>query len=149
VLQWSHNPSRTVSFQLQWSALEALRRQRQTTVETDRYLVEQGRQAFLYRDFLHALVLPIERGRAPSRVTLIWPQFMMLTGVVTKIGFNFNRFGQNGAPISFDASLELLELRTTFMQRTGNRFPFVGDRQGSLERFRYDGGQENPELGDY
>ncbi len=125
VLQYSHAKSDEVSFDLEWSALEAKRRIASPTAdttesETVRKFRRQSRDlAFLYRDFLRALTIPMERGRAPSRVTLVWPGFLHMTAAVTGVDFSFTQWSQFGEPMAFVAGVDMVELRTSFRRRRG------------------------------
>lgn len=117
VLQYSHTNSRELSFQLQWSALESVRRNRLTKLRDDPNRPGTTRIVNQYRHFLASFLQPLERGFAPSRARLVWPDFMHILGVITKINFNFTKFASSGSPMAFNANIDIVEIRTTFLQR--------------------------------
>jgi len=123
VLQWSHNKSREIEFTLQWSAMEAAKRYNADPPTTPtmypRARTESQRSVYLYRDFLHALIAPLQRGRAPSRISLIWVNVLQITGVVTDIDFDMTSFTTGGEIRALTANVSMLELRTTFLGRKG------------------------------
>lgn len=130
VLQWSHSASHELSFELEWDVRLAKQRIRNfaaaTAKEAAAYTqarINAEHDVFRFKEFLVALTVPLERGRAPSRVSLFWPGFLQMTGVVTSVDFTFKQWAPRGPIIGFVAAVEFLELRTVFRQRNGaNRF---------------------------
>jgi hypothetical protein len=124
VLQYSHTLSNEISFDLEWNAIEARRRQRKPS-QLRNQAVNYGLRneainyGLLYKDWLYALTLPLGPGLAPSRVTLVWPDVMQVRGVVESVSFNFTKFGQTGGVIAFSAAIDMVELRTVFLARRG------------------------------
>jgi hypothetical protein len=138
VLQWSHTASNEMSFNVQWDWIIAAQREKGVF---NKYLPKLSdkkmesirktshNKAMLYRDFLYALTLPVERGRAPSRVSIIWPDVVHIRGVVPKVSFKFTSFNQEGGVRAFNADLDFIELRRVFLGRqgTGNYFTRLPD----------------------
>jgi hypothetical protein len=126
VLQWSHSQSSELSFQLWWSLLELDRRNQHRSPQSQLVEGDQGVRATdplaygqVYRDFLLALTIPLERGRAPSRVSVVWPGTLMMVGAVTSVKFGFTKFARNGTLMSFSADVQMVESRLSFRQRRG------------------------------
>ena len=134
VLQFSHTKSYEVNFDLQWanniaaernfSGLGNNSREAQRDPlnrQFSRTLASLDNSA-AYKDYLLSLTSPIDRGLAPSRVRLIWPEFLNIVGAVTDVSFTFSRFAQSGAPLDFTARLSLVEARLDFRNRAGTSF---------------------------
>jgi hypothetical protein len=130
VLQWSHNPSREINFTLEWDAVEAANRvgggktvparDPEARLTLSRSLrANTDAAAFVYRDFLYGLLVPVSAGRAPTRTTFVWPGTLQMLGVVTEMEVTFTMFGLLGEPTAFSAEVTMVELRTTFMSRAG------------------------------
>lgn len=127
VLQYSHTKSNELSFELEWDSIEAQRRMKGEQLvreiegaqdDWSRKIRESSiHRGMYYKEFLYSLLQPVTRGRAPSRVTLIWPGVLHTRGVITNIKFVFTKFGQSGGVMSFRASVEMLELRRVFISR--------------------------------
>ena len=116
VLQWSHTKSRELSFTLQWSAIEALRRAGRAAMTNDMVASDPLLRGYLFS--LKAMLLPVDRGRAPSRVTIMWPKVVLMTGAITSCNVTVTRFGRDGGILAFDADVSMVELRTTFLSRS-------------------------------
>lgn len=129
VLQYSHTRSNEISFELQWDKIEAGRRMKGEhlvravegapdawTRKIRKSSIDYG---MYYKEFLYSLLQPVERGRSPSRVTLIWPGVLHTRGVITSINFTFTKFGQPGGVMSFGARINMIELRRVFVSRQG------------------------------
>lgn len=117
VMQYSHTNSRELSFQLQWSALESLRRNGMHALRDSPGRPGSVRVITQYRHFLYSFLQPLERGLAPSRARLVWPDFLHIVGVITKVNFTFTKFASSGAPMAFSADIDMVEHRVTFLQR--------------------------------
>lgn len=150
VLQYSHSASDEMTFTLQWSALEAIRRLRQAQAPGEqmrratvrrlpvnnidpflkiRELTES--MPYIYRDFLKAFTVPVEAGKAPSRCLFIWPNMFSMIAVITDVDFTFTKFSTQGLPMAWSANLTFVELRRVFRQRSGRRkfFTQISDPQ--------------------
>lgn len=163
VLQYSHTRSNAISFNIQWDY--RLAKDRMRAVYDDLYSdlgnlnqtpvrAKSLALGMLYKEFLYSLTLPVKEGRAPSRVTLIWPGFLQFRGVVTDVDFGFNRFGHSGGVLSFEAGIEMTELRVVFMSRKGiqnffNRTPVdrvtSGEPDEQTKIYRKSQGKTNKE----
>lgn len=76
--------------------------------------VAQQRRIMEARTFLYATVFPwssntIKRGGAP-RMLFVWPNFISLTCVVTKVKFDYLRFNVTGAPVVYRAAIAIEEI---------------------------------------
>jgi hypothetical protein len=127
VLQYSHTNSNELKFNLEWDLLELARRQKagDKKEDSEAWFINPAasskppKAGLLYKEFLYALTLPIEAGRAPSRITIVWPGVVHVRCVVEDVKFTFTRFGKSGGVIAFGASLDLIELRRVFLSRKG------------------------------
>lgn len=71
------------------------------------------------RKFLYALAHPrraggISKGGAP-RALFIWPTFISLTCVITKLTFKYTHFNSAGSPTRWSARVTLEEIRDEFV----------------------------------
>lgn len=148
VLQYSHSASSEISFDLEWSSQEAARRflsqesgrhrgfaRPRLSDEENRAIRQRSQfEYFRYHDFLAALTVPLDRGFAPSRVALIWPNFLRITAAVTKVEFTIQQWALDGSPMRFVASIDLVEMRTAFRKRLGRSQVFVDAGDGVEQR---------------
>lgn len=142
VLQYSHSASTEVSFDIEWSSQEAARRFRSQEQGRPQLPTEEARairahsrnEYFRYHEFLGLLTVPIDRGFAPSRVALIWPNFMRMTAAVVDVDFTFQQWSVSGEPMRFVVALELVEARTSFRRRLGRTSVFqdLGDEDSII-----------------
>lgn len=77
--------------------------------------VEQQKRILAARTFLYAAVHPwssstIKKG-GPPRVLFVWPNFISLTCVITKLRFRYTRFNLQGAPVAYRAAVGIEEIR--------------------------------------
>lgn len=144
VHQWSHSLSDQLSFELVWDRIEADQRVRYYHSGVRNILgvdpkvdilrtarVETLFEPHRYKEFLKGLTIPMSPGYPPSRVTLIWPRFLHITGFIRNVDFEFERFAANGRVMSFNADVSMTELRTTFRQRIDATQYFWKPQQGT------------------
>jgi hypothetical protein len=132
VHQYSHSKSDTFTFILYWDRILASQRAAQRAnrsvlgsdaVASNPYIQSAKASSlydpFQYKDFLRGLTVPQEPGYSPSRVTLVWPRFLHVTGIVKKVMFGFTRFSTSGQVMAFQAQVSMTEFRTVFRKRIG------------------------------
>ena len=150
VLQYSHSMSDEMTFTLQWSALEAIRRLRNAQAPGEQMRRASVRRLpvnnidpflkirelteslpFVYRDFLKSFTVPVEAGRAPSRCMFIWPNMVSMIAVITDVDFSFTKISTQGLPMAWSCNLSFVELRRVFRQRSGRKrfFTQISDPQ--------------------
>lgn len=119
VLQYSRTRSVELQFELYWSLYEATRQETTGPSRQDVRLRQEVplTNVMFMRDFLTALVYPLERGSAPSRVSVVWPSLLALSGVITDVDFEYRSFDKAGGPLSFAAQVQFVELREQFRER--------------------------------
>ena len=117
VMQYSHTNSRELNFTLQWSAIESLRRNKRSRLSDDPDRPGTINIVNQYRHFLYSFLQPMQPGFPPSRVRIVWPDFLHLVGVITDLDFTVTKFASSGSPMAFDCDVDFVELRTTFLQR--------------------------------
>lgn len=129
VMQYSRTRSIELSFELYWNYEEACRRLLER--QRDRKEVVPGSGGRLldfrpglsvdwltYRDFLLSALYAPERGKAPPRVTITWPNVLSLTGAFRSVELEYKEFYQTGIAKVFTAQVEFVEVRTAFRNRS-------------------------------